>query len=85
MIQDIVQDLTFTQVATYLLGVWFVYFWLKWFIVDREVRSLGGRAPKIRFYLPYGKSDVFIFLHEIALECRCQFALHRPRMFLEER
>lgn len=60
MIEDLVRDLTFGKVAVYLVGVSFACFWLKSFLVDREIRSLGGRAPKVPHYLPYGKSRFFI-------------------------
>lgn len=65
MIEDLVRDLTFTKVAVYIFGVSFIYFWVKSFLVDREIRSLGGRAPKVLLYLPYGKSP---FLSEVSTQ-----------------
>ncbi|KAK2766306.1 hypothetical protein FQN54_007823 [Arachnomyces sp. PD_36] len=59
MIEDLLQDLTFGKVVIYLVGAWFVYFWIKAFLVAREIRSLGGRAPKVSFYLPFGFDFVY--------------------------
>jgi hypothetical protein len=60
MIEDLLRDITFNKALLGLAGVSFVYYWVVSILVNREIYSLGGRAPRVFYYLPYGKFSLHI-------------------------
>ena len=63
MIEELLKFLSIGRVLLAAVVVYCLVFYSRRLLVNREVRALGGHAPKVRTYLPLGT-----FLHVRILE-----------------
>jgi len=54
MIDQIIANFSFTYLLLFLFVSFFLYSWYISIRDDREINSLGARAPILRTYLPFG-------------------------------
>ncbi|KAI4127884.1 MAG: hypothetical protein LQ347_004404 [Umbilicaria vellea] len=59
MIEDLLKYLSFGRVLWTAIVVYCIYFYSRRLLVDREIRALGGHAPKVRTYLPLGIDFIY--------------------------
>lgn len=55
MIDELLKSLSFGRVFSAAIVIYSIVFYSRRLRVDREIRALGGHAPKVRTYLPLGK------------------------------
>jgi hypothetical protein len=56
MIDDIIAYVSIKTVCLAIVVAYCLITVSKWISDERKIRALGGHAPKIPSYLPYGKS-----------------------------
>jgi hypothetical protein len=54
MIEDIIKHTSPRTVGAALLAVLILWKLSQWLTVEMKIRALGGHAPKIRTWLPWG-------------------------------
>lgn len=54
MIEELLNSLTLGRVLLAAVVIYSITFYVRRLLVDREIRALGGHAPKVRTYLPLG-------------------------------
>lgn len=56
LLNNIIDNVSRKDIVIGILGFFVVYISVKWISEERKIRSLGGHAPKIGTYLPFGSS-----------------------------
>ncbi|KAA6413114.1 MAG: cytochrome P450 [Lasallia pustulata] len=59
MIDELLKSLSFGRVFSAAIVIYSIVFYSRRLRVDREIRALGGHAPKVRTYLPLGIDFVY--------------------------
>lgn len=54
MIEELVGDLTPTRAVLWFLGLFTAFCMFRKLQTSVQIARLGARAPKVKFYLPYG-------------------------------
>ena len=54
MIEELLQSLSPGRVLLAAIVVYTIVLYSRRILVEREIRTLGGHAPKVRTYLPLG-------------------------------
>lgn len=54
MIEDVLNHTSPKTLGLTVVGILVLYTITKWIRVDLKIRSLGGRAPRVSTWLPFG-------------------------------
>jgi hypothetical protein len=56
MLEELVQSFTATRAVVALASIYLLVQLVQYVNTERKIRALGGHAPKMRGWLPWGKS-----------------------------